>query len=361
MKKIHISGVIGWDVMPAQIRDALNDAAGEDVEILVSSPGGYVSDGIEIFNLIKNYPGHTTAVLSGFAMSMGSYIPLAAKTIRAEDNAVYMIHNVQGGVWGDHNDILKYGNYTQALSKMLAGAYVNFTGKSLEEVCEMMDRETFFYGSEIVAHGFAHEMVETGSDDNETALLAVAKTALQACTAKIAGDAVAVKSDLAKAASYVAGQFEKHRATRPTHKQIKEETMDLKTLKEKHQDLVALIVDEATGAQDVKMQEAQKAGAVAERDRINDVRSQLIPGHEQLIETLAFDGESTGADAAKAIVAAEKALRVQAQAIITDDANEPVRAVADHETKKPIKRAEFNKFAPGEQRAFFATGGLVED
>ena len=45
-------------------------------------------------------------------------------------------------------------------------------------------------------------------------------------------------------------------------------------------------------------------GAAQERDRINQVRATAVPGHEKLIEQLAFDGKSTAGDAAMAINAA---------------------------------------------------------
>ena len=52
---------------------------------------------------------------------------------------------------------------------------------------------------------------------------------------------------------------------------------------------------------------ARAEGAQAERDRIQAVRAQALAGHEELIETLAMDGKTTGEQAAVAILAAEKA------------------------------------------------------
>jgi hypothetical protein len=48
-------------------------------------------------------------------------------------------------------------------------------------------------------------------------------------------------------------------------------------------------------------------GAAAERARIQSVRDQAMPGHEALIETLAFDGKTSGPEAAVQVLAAEKA------------------------------------------------------
>lgn len=52
--------------------------------------------------------------------------------------------------------------------------------------------------------------------------------------------------------------------------------------------------------------EFMAAGAAAEVARIQAVRAQSLPGHEALIETLAFDGKTTGPEASMAIVVAQR-------------------------------------------------------
>lgn len=65
--------------------------------------------------------------------------------------------------------------------------------------------------------------------------------------------------------------------------------------------------------------EALAEGAAQERARIQAVRAQCLPGHEALIETLAFDGSTTGEQAAMAIVTAQRdALSAAARAHAAD-------------------------------------------
>ena len=66
--------------------------------------------------------------------------------------------------------------------------------------------------------------------------------------------------------------------------------------------------------------EFMAAGASQERERIQAVRAASLPGHEQLIETLAFDGKTTGGDAALAIIAAERKTIDAAKAAHFNDA-----------------------------------------
>ena len=65
-------------------------------------------------------------------------------------------------------------------------------------------------------------------------------------------------------------------------------------------------------------------GAAAERTRILAVEGQLIPGHEALIASLKADGTSTAGDAAMAVNAAEKQLRITQAAASANDAPKPL-------------------------------------
>lgn len=69
-------------------------------------------------------------------------------------------------------------------------------------------------------------------------------------------------------------------------------------------------------------------GAAAERARIQSVEAQLLPGHEALIETLKYDGKSTGGDAAMAVLAADKQARAAQSVALASDAPAPVAADA---------------------------------
>ena len=382
MKKITLSGIVGWDFTGESIRRELDDAAGGDVELLISSPGGYVSDCLEIANLVRSYPGRVTARLVGFAMSAASYIPLFADHVIAEDNAVYMMHNVQGGVWGDHNAILKYGNLTRDLSAMMAKQYVRFTGKDQVEIAALLDAESYFCGQAIIDAGFAHELAESTGDDDETSAMAVARTTFAATASRLAADITATAADLTRAVSmapsFTTQEKNPKKPTQPTNRATapvkqppsQEKTMDLKTLKEKHQDLVAAITDEVTASMTAThteqltaaRTEATAAGAEQERLRIADVRAQLIPGHESLVETMAADGKSTGADAAKAIVAAEKALRAQVADGLTNSANPVVPpAVPPAGDVTTMSRMAFTNLDTKAQREFIGNGGIVTD
>ncbi len=79
-------------------------------------------------------------------------------------------------------------------------------------------------------------------------------------------------------------------------------------------------------------------GAEAERKRIMDVEAQILPGHEDLIKALKYDGKTTGPDAAVQILAAEKKLmKVKLQDIIDDGSK---AKVSDVDTSSSEKKTE---------------------
>lgn len=206
MKIIPIEGVIGWDVTEQSIREQLAAANGDEVEFHFSTPGGLCGAGIGIGSQIRQYPGKTTAVMTGYAMSMGSYLPQCCDHRVAMDDAVFMIHNARGMTWGDHNEILKYGNYVKGLSGVLAKRLAERSGNDLKKITGWMDDETFFFGDEIVEAGFADEIRKSGKESDKDTALATATAVYHEAVALMEKDTPRVKADLELAMAHFANE-----------------------------------------------------------------------------------------------------------------------------------------------------------
>jgi hypothetical protein len=96
----------------------------------------------------------------------------------------------------------------------------------------------------------------------------------------------------------------------------------------------------ATAAFDATKPALRLEGAAAERERIQAVRAQSMKGHEALIETLAFDGKTTGPEAAVQVLAAEKALIGKVSAELKGDAVKPAPHAAAAPEAKPEAKGE---------------------
>jgi signal peptide peptidase SppA len=109
-------------------------------------------------------------------------------------------------------------------------------------------------------------------------------------------------------------------------------SMNRAQLETEHPALVQSILDEgaATGrAEGVTagraegLAEGRTEGARIERERIRAVEAQALPGHEALISALAFDGTTSGEQAAMQVLAAERALGKSTLAALNADAPKP--------------------------------------
>lgn len=127
-----------------------------------------------------------------------------------------------------------------------------------------------------------------------------------------------------------------------------EETMPitLKELKEKHPELYTEVFDMGAKSIDLEkvkaetMTDAMAQGAEQERARIQSVRGQSIPGHEALIETLMFDGKTTGPEAAVLVLKAEKTARAKVLKDHSDDAPDPLAQPATDEAQGTKAKAD---------------------
>ena len=181
MQTIKIDGEIGWDVTSRDFKIELDSQKG-DITIEISSPGGSVYQGVEIFNAIKSYDkGDVTTVITSLAASMASYIALAGDNIKAYDNAVYMIHNASVFSWGDARALRKSASIVEGLSKMLAKEYILKTGKTAEQIAQMMDEETYLFGSEILEMGFVNEIISSEKEIDPSSATALANESVKAC------------------------------------------------------------------------------------------------------------------------------------------------------------------------------------
>ena len=183
MKVIKIEGEIGWDTTANGVKGELSQTTG-DIMVEISSPGGSVFQGIEIFNALKNYKGgQVHVVITSLAASIASYIALAGDTIKAHDNAVYMIHNAWALAIGDHNAMRKRADVVEGLSNIIAKKYIEITGKSEKEIKQLMDAETFFYGDEMKEAGFVQSIIGTEEEKDGASAKALASEQFNACLA----------------------------------------------------------------------------------------------------------------------------------------------------------------------------------
>ena len=139
---------------PSKVINALPQDGG-DVEIYISSGGGDVFAGSEIFTALKEYKGNVTVKIVGLAASAASVIAMGAQKILMSPTAQMMIHNVSTSINGDYRDFERTAEILKSANQSVANAYKQRTGKSDEELKSLMDNETWMNAQESVSQGFA--------------------------------------------------------------------------------------------------------------------------------------------------------------------------------------------------------------
>lgn len=133
--------------------------------INIHSPGGSVTEGIGIANLLKAHDAEVTTNGIGFVASIASVILLAGDKVQMARNAWLMIHNPWGLAMGDSEEMKRTAETLAKMEDQLAGLYLNAIesrGKesSIDELKQMMRDETWMTADEAKAKGFIDDVVD---------------------------------------------------------------------------------------------------------------------------------------------------------------------------------------------------------
>lgn len=349
----QISGGVSTSLFARELDKALADPQVHSVILAVDSPGGTIDGTPDLAEHIYRNRGvkpivaHTDGQMCSAAYWIGSaadaiYISNETNTVgsigvvtshtdysKAEEKAGVKTTDIYAGKYkriaSEHEPLSSAGReYIQSLIdhsySVFVDAVAKHRGAAVDDVLERMADGRLHKGSQAIDAGLV--------------------------------DGVATLSELVAMLNKDRQPIIRHGAGVPqaatNHKEI---AMNIETLKADHPELVEAIIAEATAGQAEALATARLEGAAVERERISAVRAQSIPGHEALVDALAFDGTSTAADAAVAIIAAEKKLRetalhdMQADAPPAAPAAEPDPAPAASPDTEEAAKAQYDKDA----------------
>ncbi len=163
--ELYLYGPIGGDyfgdgLSAAQVVKDIN-ALGKKKEIAVriDSPGGSAFEGLNIYNALIRNPATITVYIDALAASIASIIAMAGATIRIADNAMMMLHEPYGGVFGTAADMRKQADVVDKMRENLLGIYSNRAQQKPDKVSDWMRAETWFNASEALQAGLVTDIV----------------------------------------------------------------------------------------------------------------------------------------------------------------------------------------------------------
>lgn len=151
----------GWGVTARQFANDLKSRGDiRNIVLRIHSPGGDVFEGMAIYNLLDQHPAYITVYIDGLAASMASVIAMVGDVVIIPMNAGIMVHKPWGIQGGDADDMRRYADLLDKVEDSLVSAYTKKTGKSAEDIKQLLDAETWMFGQEAVDLGFADMVAE---------------------------------------------------------------------------------------------------------------------------------------------------------------------------------------------------------
>lgn len=143
---------------PNNISKQLTDAAGEEIEVDINSPGGSIFAGSEIYTALRSYKGNIKINIVGLCGSAASVIAEAGYS-EITPTGMFMIHNVQSSVSGDYRDMEHKSNVLLTANQSIINAYTEKTSMDTGQLQELMDKETWMTAQEAVKYGFVDKVM----------------------------------------------------------------------------------------------------------------------------------------------------------------------------------------------------------
>ncbi|MDI2113498.1 ATP-dependent Clp endopeptidase proteolytic subunit ClpP [Commensalibacter nepenthis] len=133
----------------------------KEVSFYINSPGGVVSAGLAIYDTMQYIRCPVSTVCIGQAASMGSLLLCGGEKGQrfALPNARVMVHQPSGGAQGQASDIEIQAKEILAIRKRLNEIYNEHTGRTLEEIEQRLERDSYMSAEEAKDFGIIDQVV----------------------------------------------------------------------------------------------------------------------------------------------------------------------------------------------------------
>jgi ATP-dependent Clp protease, protease subunit len=137
--------------------------AHSDISLYINSPGGSVSAGLAIYDVMQYVPNDVATYAMGMAASMGQFLLCAgaAKKRYALPHAQILMHQPSGGIGGTASDIRIQAEQMIYVKKTLAERIAFHTGQTVEQIETDSDRDRWFTADEAKDYGFVDQVVRS--------------------------------------------------------------------------------------------------------------------------------------------------------------------------------------------------------
>lgn len=350
----QISGGASMQVLAQDIQSAMDDPLVSSIVLLIDSPGGTVDGTQTLSALVREAAARkpVVAFADGLMASAAYWIGSAADAIVISSSTA-MVGSI--GVVATHRDVsaaeamdgVKTTEIAAGKYKRIASQYAPLSEEGQATIQAQVDQLYTIFVDAVATHRgvttdyvlqeMADGRVFLGQDALDRGLVdgidslqnLITRMSLGDVPKRVTAGAVVVAQAIAAGAA---------EANQPPNIGENPMSLTLEQIRAAHPEIAKALTDEGF-----------TAGAESERNRIRDVESQCMPGHESLIAEMKFDGKTTGPEAAVRILQAEKTVTANRAAALAKEA--PV-ALPHGATEAALDTATAeDQAAPLEERA----------
>ena len=133
----------------------------KEISFYINSPGGIVWSGLAIYDTMQYVSSKIMTICVGQAASAGSLLLTAGeKDMRFSlPNSRIMVHQPSGGYQGQVTDIEIQTNEIKKTKQRLNEIYAKHTGKKINEISSIMERDKYFSPNEAIKFGLTDKVV----------------------------------------------------------------------------------------------------------------------------------------------------------------------------------------------------------
>jgi len=135
----------------------------KDLYVYINSPGGSVTCGIAVYDIINYINSDVTTLCVGTAASMASFILAGGARGKriAFPHSRIMIHQPEGGSQGQASEVLSESEEVIRIRRQVGQIYADRTGQSLSQISRDMDRDQFMSARESKEYGLVDHIPST--------------------------------------------------------------------------------------------------------------------------------------------------------------------------------------------------------
>ena len=145
---------------------SLNAENSKPIRVVLHSQGGHAEAGYTIFDVIRSVDAEVKMIGTGWVVSAGALIYVAAPRERRVclPNTRFMLHQPLGGVGGPASDVEIEAAQILGLRHRLNELFAQETGQDYEKIERETERNLWLSASEARAYGLVSRVIERLSD-----------------------------------------------------------------------------------------------------------------------------------------------------------------------------------------------------